>query len=28
LGRSAGSVKQLQFRGLQNLRTQLGEKNG
>jgi RNA polymerase sigma-70 factor (ECF subfamily) len=28
LGRSEGAVKQLQFRGLQNLRTQLGETNG
>ena len=28
LGRSEGAVKQLQFRGLQNLRLQLGEKNG
>jgi len=28
LGRSEGAIKQLQFRGLQNLRAQLGEKNG
>ena len=28
LGRSDGAVKQLQFRGLQNLRTQLGKTNG
>lgn len=28
LGRSEGAVKQLQFRGLQNLRAQLGESNG
>jgi len=28
LGRSEGAIKQLQFRGLQNLRTQLGEQNG
>jgi len=28
LGRSEGAVKQLQFRGLQTLRTQLGGKNG
>jgi len=28
LGRSEGAVKQLQFRGLQNLRAQLGEQNG
>lgn len=28
LGRSEGAVKQLQFRGLQNLRAQLGETNG
>jgi RNA polymerase sigma-70 factor (ECF subfamily) len=28
LGRSEGAVKQLQFRGLQNLRSQLGETNG
>lgn len=28
LGRSEGAVKQLQFRGLQNLRTQLGGTNG
>lgn len=28
LGRSEGAIKQLQFRGLQNLRSQLGEKNG
>jgi len=28
LGRSEGAVKQLQFRGLQNLRMQLGEGNG
>lgn len=28
LGRSEGAVKQLQFRGLQNLRDRIGEKNG
>ena len=28
LGRSEGSVKQLQFRGLQNLRARLGDTNG
>lgn len=28
LGRSEGAVKQLQFRGLQNLRAQLGGRNG
>jgi RNA polymerase sigma-70 factor, ECF subfamily len=28
LGRSAGSVKQLQFRGLQNLRVRMGDTNG
>lgn len=28
LGRSEGSVKQLQFRALQNLRARLGDKNG
>ena len=28
LGRSEGSVKQLQFRGLQNLRVRLGDSNG
>jgi RNA polymerase sigma-70 factor, ECF subfamily len=28
LGRSEGAVKQLQFRGLQHLRSQLGETNG
>lgn len=28
LGRSEGAVKQLQFRGLQNLRERMGEKNG
>lgn len=28
LGRSEGAIKQLQFRGLETLRTQLGEKNG
>jgi len=28
LGRSEGAIKQLQFRGLQNLRAQLGEENG
>jgi RNA polymerase sigma-70 factor (ECF subfamily) len=28
LGRSEGSVKQLQFRGLQNLRLRLGDTNG
>jgi RNA polymerase sigma-70 factor (ECF subfamily) len=28
LGRSEGAIKQLQFRGLQNLRTRLGETNG
>jgi len=28
LGRSEGSVKQLQFRGLQNLRVRLGDTNG
>ena len=28
LGRSEGAVKQLQFRGLQNLRDRLGERNG
>ncbi|HEV7397278.1 MAG TPA: sigma-70 family RNA polymerase sigma factor [Pyrinomonadaceae bacterium] len=28
MGRSEGAIKQLQFRGLQNLRKQLGEKNG
>jgi RNA polymerase sigma-70 factor, ECF subfamily len=28
LGRSEGSIKQLQFRGLQNLRVRLGDSNG
>ena len=28
MGRSEGAIKQLQFRGLQNLRAQLGAKNG
>ena len=28
LRRSEGAVKQLQFRGLENLRTRMGEKNG
>ena len=28
LGRSEGAIKQLQFRGLETLRTQLGEANG
>ena len=28
LRRTAGAVKQLQFRGLENLRTRMGEKNG
>ena len=28
LGRSEGSIKQLQFRGLQNLRVRLGDTNG
>jgi RNA polymerase sigma-70 factor (ECF subfamily) len=28
IGRTEGAVKQLQFRGLENLRAQLGEKNG
>ena len=28
LGRSEGAVKQLQFRGLQNLRERMGERNG
>jgi len=28
LGRSEGAVKQLQFRGLQNLKTRMGENNG
>jgi len=28
LGRSEGAIKQLQFRGLETLRTQLGEKHG
>jgi RNA polymerase sigma-70 factor (ECF subfamily) len=28
LGRSEGAIKQLQFRGLERLRTQLGEENG
>jgi RNA polymerase sigma factor (sigma-70 family) len=28
LGRSEGSIKQLQFRGLQNLRARLGVSNG
>ena len=28
LGRTEGAVKQLQFRGLENLRTQLGDKPG
>jgi RNA polymerase sigma-70 factor (ECF subfamily) len=28
LGRSEGAIKQLQFRGLQNLRTQMGERHG
>jgi len=28
LGRSEGSIKQLQFRGLQNLRVRLGDTHG
>jgi RNA polymerase sigma factor (sigma-70 family) len=28
LGRSEGSIKQLQFRGLQNLRVRMGDTNG
>jgi RNA polymerase sigma-70 factor (ECF subfamily) len=28
LGRTEGAVKQLQFRGLQNLRARLGESHG
>ena len=28
LGRTEGSIKQLQFRGLQNLRVRLGDTNG
>ena len=28
LGRTEGAIKQLQFRGLENLRAQVGEKNG